>query len=387
MRTKIYTYITLLMLLMTCVHVSAQKRSRLVKKTAVKQEKVDPRIERMISATQDIIFIDSIVVDKDAFIGRYTLNPESGNIYRYNEFFNDKRIKDTYVYVNEMGNKCYYSQGDSADNMKLFTSDLLDNKWTTASELQGIIDNNRITSTNYPFMMADGTTLYFAAKGTESIGGYDIFVTRFDIESGTFLKPENIGMPFNSTGNDYMYAVDELDSIGWFVTDRNQPEGKVCVYTFIPSDSRQTYSQDKYTIEQIKNLSCISRIADTWKDGNERQKALGRLQNIISNRNIHARKGDFSFIINNNITYHTLSDFRSQANVTKYNKLVTIKSKLITLGNAIEKARNYYATASIHERNELKGEILKSEQQYEALENQAKNMEKAIRNSENNLIK
>lgn len=90
-------------------------------------------------------------------------------------------------------------------------------------------------SVNYPFMMPDGTTFYFAATGEESIGGYDIFVTRFDSESGSFLKAENIGMPFNSTANDYMYAIDEFNDIGWFATDRSQPEGKVCIYIFIPS--------------------------------------------------------------------------------------------------------------------------------------------------------
>ncbi|MDO4933854.1 MAG: hypothetical protein Q4E71_04515, partial [Prevotella sp.] len=202
-----------------------------------------------------------------------------------------------------------------------------------------------------------------------------------------FLKPENIGMPFNSTANDYMYAVDELDSIGWFVTDRNQPDGKVCIYTFIPSDSRQTYTADEYTTEQIKDFARISRIANTWKDGSERKKALSRLQNIVTNRNRRSRSGDFAFVINDNTTYRSLSDFRSQENVNRYSELTSIRKKLDTLGKAIEKARNYYATAAIHERNELKGEILKSEQQMEALEIKARSIEKAIRNSENNLLK
>lgn len=386
MKIRIYTYITIMALMVSSLSASAQKKARNVRKAA-KTETVDPRIERMISATQDIMFIDSIVVDKDGFVGRYTLNSESGRIYRYNDFFNDRKISDSYVHINEMGNKCYYSQGDSADNMKLYTSDLLDNTWTKASELSGIIDGEKITAANYPFMMADGTTLYFAAKGKESIGGYDIFVTRFDIESDQFLKPENIGMPFNSTGNDYMYAVDELDSIGWFVTDRNQPEGKVCIYTFIPSDSRQTYTADEYTTEQIKDFARISRIANTWKDGSERKKALSRLQNIVANRNRRSRSGDFVFVINDNTTYRSLSDFRSQENANRYSELTSIRKKLNTLSKAIEKARNYYATASILERNELKGDILKSEQQMEALEIQARSIEKAIRNSENHLLK
>lgn len=381
---RIYLYLIIGALIAPISSSYAQRRA---KKANAKAEKVDPRIERMIAATQDIIFIDSIVVNKAGFLNRYNLNPESGSLLRYNDFFNDEEQPDAFVHVNEMGNKCYYSKEDTINGGRLFTSDMLDNQWTQGTELQGIRDGEKIKSVNYPFMMADGTTLYFAAKGTESIGGYDIFVTRLDIESGQYLKPENIGMPFNSTANDYMYAIDELDSIGWFVTDRNQAEGKVCIYIFIPSDTRQTYSTDEYSAEQIKRLAGIGRIADTWKDGSARKKALARLKSITDNKTRQKKNGDFMFVINDNTTYRTLSDFRSSENANKYTELVSLKAKKDNLGKAIEKARNYYATASIQERIELKSEILKSEKQYESMEMQIETTEKEIRNAENNLLK
>ncbi|MFR3186749.1 MAG: hypothetical protein ACLTOV_01045 [Phocaeicola sp.] len=43
-----------------------------------------------------------------------------------------------------------------------------------------------------------------------------------------------MGMPFNSPYNDYMYALDDFNNLGWFATDRFQPEGKVCIYVFAP---------------------------------------------------------------------------------------------------------------------------------------------------------
>lgn len=380
---RIYIYLIIMLLTATVQSASAQRKAR---KVAAKAEKVDPRIERMIGATQDIIFIDSIVVNRTDFLRQYNMNPESGTLCRYNDFFEDEEYPDSYIHINEMGNKCYYSKGDTIDGIRLYTSDMLDCKWTKGTELQGILDGERIASPNYPFMMADGTTLYFSAKGTESIGGYDIFVTRLDIENGEYLKPENIGMPFNSTANDYMYAIDELDSIGWFVTDRNQPEDKVCIYIFIPSDSRQTYATDEYTDEQIKKLARIERIADTWKDGSERKKALERLQQITTNKTRQKKNGDFIFVINDNTTYRTISDFRSKDNANKYNELMSLKSRMKILGKALENARDYYAKASIQERIELRTEILKSEQQYEEMEKQIENTEKEIRNAENNII-
>lgn len=375
------TFIIIMMaLLVPSLSISAQRRA---KKANPKKETVDPRIERMVAATQDVIFIDSIVVNKNEFLNLYNMNPESGTLLRYNDFFDDVIQSDAIVHVNEMGNKCYYSTTDTVNGGRLFTRDMFDDKWTVGSELKGIRDGERLSSLNYPFMMADGTTLYFAAKGTESIGGYDIFVTRLDLESGRCLKPENIGMPFNSTANDYMYAIDELDSIGWFVTDRNQPSDKVCIYLFIPSETRQTYPSDGYTTEQLAQLSNISRISATWKDGKARVKALGRLRKIAENKAAKKKNGGFEFVINNNTTYHSLSDFRSAENANKFAELTTLKAKKENLYKVLDKAREYYATAGLHEKVELGNEILKSEKQYESMVLQIETLEKEIRNSEN----
>ncbi|MFR5270404.1 MAG: hypothetical protein ACLTGI_07025 [Hoylesella buccalis] len=51
-------------------------------------------------------------------------------------------------------------------------------------------------------------------------------MTLFNSEDGTFYKPENYGLPFNSTANDYVLAIDDMYALGWLVSDRYQPEGK-----------------------------------------------------------------------------------------------------------------------------------------------------------------
>ena len=175
---RIYLYIIIFALVFPFVSISAQRKT---KKGNAKNEVVDPRIERMVAATQDIIVVDSIVVNKAGFLSLYNLNPESGRLMKYQELFNDDKQTESFVHINEMGNKCYYSKGDTINGTTLFTSDKFDNKWSQGYELEGLRDGEKIKSLNYPFMMADGTTLYFSAKGTESIGGYDIFVSRLDI--------------------------------------------------------------------------------------------------------------------------------------------------------------------------------------------------------------
>lgn len=385
-------YILVLMLLtIATTPLYAQKRQKATVKVApktavqIKAEKAKAqKIEQMTNATQKVVFIDSIVVSKKDFLGKYRLNPESGSIYPFNSFFKVNRQPNSYVYVNELGNKSYYSVEDSVGNMELFTSDYDGTKWSNPKALPGLDANEGITLLNYPYMMADGVTLYFAAKGEESIGGYDIFVTRFDSERGEFLKPENIGMPFNSPANDYMLAIDELDNIGWFATDRNQTAGNVCIYIFIPTATRQTYAEDHLQPEQLKRLAQLHSIADTWGDGKQREEAMQRLQSIPLTKADKIKKPDFVFVINNNTIYTKLDDFKTEANKARFKQLQKLQSNLSTLEQALEQARNFYASANKQDKKALTSEILRSEQQTELLEQQIKQLEKDIRNNENN---
>lgn len=344
------------------------------------------RLAQMEAATQRIVFIDSVVVDKDSFLDEYALSADAGRLHKYNDFFSGGMQPNACVYVNGLGDRCYFSVEDTAGNFSLFTSDMFDGAWAAPTKVGGIGDEDKYKSVNYPFMMADGTTFYFAAIGDESIGGYDIFVTRYDSETGRFLKAENIGMPFNSEANDYMYAVDEFNRIGWFATDRNQEDGKVCIYAFIPSSSRQLYSPDEYSLEQIHSFATLERIADTWGDGSERLQALERLKSLQSESADGESADRMAFVINDRTVYTKPSDFRAPANVERFGKLQSMEVSLSVLGEALDKAREYYSTANDSDKNTLKGEILKTESQMETLEMQIKQLEKDIRNAENEIL-
>ena len=53
-----------------------------------------------------------------------------------------------------------------------------------------------------------------------------------------YSEPINIGMPFNSPANDYLYVFDEMTHIGWFATDRFQHQDTVVVYEFVPNKEK-----------------------------------------------------------------------------------------------------------------------------------------------------
>ena len=384
---KIRKIVIIALTLLAPISMQAQKKKPVVKKApvvVVEEPQEDPRITEMREATHQIIFIDSVVVAKDDFLSIIQLNPESGKLDAYDQFFRSEGHPESYVYINEMGNKCYFSDENANSQMQLYTLDKLGEEWSDPLALKGIY--NGISEANYPFMMTDGTTFYFAAKGKESIGGYDIFVTRADSENGQFLKPENIGMPFNSEANDYMYVIDELSNIGYFVTDRRQPEGKVCVYMFIPPTSRHIYNSDAYSDAQLRGFADISRIANTWGKGTERKQALERLKAINKANPTQQSKSAINFIVNDRITYTDISQFQAPDSPDLYRELQSTKKQLKETEQLLEKSRNFYAKAKPEDKRVLRTEILDAERQFVRLTNDVKTLEKRIRQSENNII-
>ena len=381
MNTRIWTSALLLLLALTA---TAQRRRAAARQPVPtpEQQAHQAKVERMTQNTARIMFIDSTVVDKADFLSHYHLSPEAGRIERYQDYFKTNRQPNGFVNLNEIGNKCYLSQENNEGRINLYYSETIANKWTRPTRLRGINDNRQFQRVNYPYMMGDGQTLYFAADGEEGLGGYDIYVTRYDPESQRYLQPTNIGMPFNSEANDYMYVIDEYNALGWFATDRNQPEGKVCIYTFIPSEGRRGYSPEEYTPEQISQFARLASIAATCDDQQALQQAIARLR-IASLRSKQLTAGkELSFIVNDDITYTHLSDFKEPANAKRYQQLVELQARYHALRTVLDRSRNYYATASAEEREELRPEILASEQKQHELFLEVSSLEKTIRNAE-----
>ena len=151
---------------------------------------------RMIRGVENVAVIDSFVVDKANFLEAYKIHEESGKIGLTGE-------SDCTEFTNGMKDKKILSHRLPGTNQKvLYTSATLGGDWSVPEKVKGLEDLG--TDLNYPFMNSDGITLYFAAKGEASLGGYDIFITRYDAEDGSYLKPDNMGFPFNSPFNDYM---------------------------------------------------------------------------------------------------------------------------------------------------------------------------------------
>ena len=334
------------------------------------------RAERMIRAVENVAVIDSFVVDKNEFLSAYRLSKETGTI----SFTDDGGTQ----FVSEMGDKRFFPKADSEGKTELYMQSKMIDKWGRAEALESL--NARAENLGYPFMDSDGITFYYAAESEESIGGYDIFVTRYDSEDGTFLRPNNIGMPFNSTANDYMYVIDDFNGLGWFASDRFQPDDKVCVYVFVPNEQRISYDYEETDQDLMICLASLQSIKATWTDPDITRQGRQLLAAALYSREESKVKKDFEFVINDNKVYTKLADFRSSEARSTFQQYLQKQKELTALEESVEKQRITYSSSSKSGKEKMSATLLAQEKLENNLRHEVQELALKARNIENSVL-
>lgn len=335
------------------------------------------RGSEMYLGVADIAFIDSFSIDKKSFLEAYKISEDMGTLFMHDSLGTG--------FENELGNKQIYSEKE-----QLYSRQKQLGEWGGPILLPNAI--NEKEGCNYPFLRSDGITFYFASKGHNSLGGYDIFVTRYDSDKGIFLQPKNLGMPFNSPSNDYMMVIDEVTNLGWFASDRNQSEGQVCIYVFIPQESQKVYDQENLEEAQLIRLARIASLKESW-EGHEKevQDAKTRLQKILEDtaQGKEPKKAvkDFELVINDQHTYTSLKDFRSTSAKQQATQWKEKQKQHKVLTQNLCQARTKYATVGATEKQNIKLSILDLEKRERSLSEEIAQLELSIRREELKSIK
>lgn len=87
-----------------------------------------------------------------------------------------------------------------------------------------------------PFIHPDQKTLFFTSDGHSTMGGRDIFMTKFI--NNTWTKPENMGYPVNTTANDNYFTLIADGTRAYFSSDRKGGQGAQDIYFIdMPEDA------------------------------------------------------------------------------------------------------------------------------------------------------
>ena len=287
---------------------------------------------RLLLRVEDIAVIDSIVVDKSNFLSYFRFSTELGTLMQERIEINSIRTENRITYITQRGDRKFFS--DLVDeHMNLFTSVRLMDEWSEPVPLPEII-NAAGANQNYPFLMIDGVTMFFASDGEGSIGGYDIFITRYIPASNTFLAPENVGFPFNSLYNDFMLVIDEINNIGWFASDRFQPPGKLILYFFVPNEPRVFFqSDDPAEIRERAKLRTFRQA--------EKPEYFSMLMPV--DEEPKAADGRIHFVLTGSIVYTHINDFQSEEARRGFEQLQELSAQLENMQAQLSVLRQEFA--------------------------------------------
>lgn len=348
--------------------IQAAKRKR--QSTAEYDKVVDicHKGENGLRGVDRVLIVDSVVVDKKNFLKAYPLSEDMGTLT-----LSEKG--DIVQYQTQLNGMVLLPVNASdTTHLHIVRYYLENGRLTEGTSIEGLGIEGDI---NYPFLMPDGQTFSFAARCEEGYGNYDLYATRYDSESKRFYQAENMGLPYNSYANDYMLVIDEAANLGWFASDRYQPEGKVCIYTFVPNESRQTIDYETTDLNELRaiaSLRSIISIPITDEQQKEKAEANQRLAKVRGQRAKVNSVRDFEFVLNDKRTCYTLDDFKSSEARKQCSDWLQKSKNLTTLNEQLQQMRETSPTST--------QQIINLEARIKELQVEVHTLEKQIRTLE-----
>ncbi len=92
-----------------------------------------------------------------------------------------------------------------------------------------------------PYFDPDGITLYFSSKGHSSVGGYDVFRSRFI--DGEWRDAVNIGFPVNTPADDIYFTMTHRYNRGYYSSSDLKGKGAMDIYRITFADERDPVAE------------------------------------------------------------------------------------------------------------------------------------------------
>jgi len=80
------------------------------------------------------------------------------------------------------------------------------------------------------FLSRDGKALFFASKGHNSMGGFDVFFSLKN-DTGAWMPPQNMGLPTNSPNDDIFLVLDKNNKRGFLASYRADSKGNMDIFS------------------------------------------------------------------------------------------------------------------------------------------------------------
>lgn len=173
-----------------------------------------------------------------------------------NENINTKSWEPS-AYESQYDSTMYFSSNKPGGygGLDIYKSKLFKGEWGPAENLGPIINTSE--DEDAPFIHAENHALYFSSKGHFNMGGYDFFISHYNKNLKSWSKPENIGYPLNSAGDDIYFSWNKDLSTVYFSSVREDSYGEKDIYkgtSLVLNKAIVTY-EDKINQETKSSIS------------------------------------------------------------------------------------------------------------------------------------
>jgi hypothetical protein len=190
--------------------------------------------KKLLSDITNLIVIQKTELRDDNFYDLYKLDDIGGTILVTDQFqskLDQKKNHRPIIHFPTNSPFIYYSSYgvDGSTGLDIYLKKKLPGgEWSEAQKVSGQV--NTELDENFAYMHPSGEYLYFCSKGHNSMGGYDVFRSKYDKESQSFGPPDNLDFAISSPDDDLLFVVDSLDKVAYFASSRESEQGKLTVY-------------------------------------------------------------------------------------------------------------------------------------------------------------
>lgn len=189
----------------------------------------------LLANVKDIEVISKTEADKANFFRYFNLEAIGGKILTVPEELKSKMDQKStepgVIHYPGNGTTIYFSSygKDGSTGKDIYKAQVLpDGKFSAPVKLGDGV--NTKYDEDYCFMHSDGKTLYFASKGHNSMGGYDIFKCEYDPKTQEFGPAINLDFAINTPDDDIFYIADSLNKKAYFASGRASDMSHLNVY-------------------------------------------------------------------------------------------------------------------------------------------------------------
>ncbi len=267
-------------------------------------------------------------VAKEDFLSAYKPAPDVGKVAHNSEFFESGLDPEGVLYLTERGDEVYFSMPDEEQGEGIYKMEKLLDGWSDSQLIAGI-ESPR--DELHPFLLIDGSTIFFSSNRAGGMGGYDLYKANYDAESKSFMQPVNLGIPFNSPKDDYLFVADQFNALAWFASNRETNDSTLLVYTVKWDDSVvKNFVEDENEVAAAAALPLTNKGA--WSHKPSRQDDEDE-----------KRKDLFQFVVADTLVYSQFEHFKSEEARAIFMRGFKLATQKDSLSNLMKEKRAAYA--------------------------------------------